>query len=54
MARIVYQLLPVAGQWKVTREGVTQRHYVVKADAVACGHRDPREGPIERVAPQWV
>ena len=42
MARIVYRVLPDAGNWKVTKEGVDQRRFSVKSDAVSYGQRQAR------------
>jgi Uncharacterized protein conserved in bacteria (DUF2188) len=42
MARVVYRVLPDSGDWKLTREGVDQRRFLVKTQAVAYGQQQAR------------
>jgi hypothetical protein len=37
MARVVYRVLPEAGDWKVTREAVVQSRFSLKHEAVSSG-----------------
>lgn len=42
MARVVYRVLPESGDWRVTREALTQKRFSVKAEAVAYGQEHAR------------
>lgn len=42
MPRIVYRVLPNAGNWKVTREGVDRSNHTLKSEAVETGQTAAR------------